>query len=265
MSLAAVTITPMFRFSRAALINVYSTEYVQMAEIKGLNGWRIFYRHALPNAAGPIANAIALALGNLFFGLVIIEIIFSYPGLGSLLVTAASHRDMPLVLACSLISAVVFISANLLADSIGILANPRVRFPSNPGQGLWTDVKWRAGRIYSSPRFTAFAGLGLLVVFTGAAVDWSGYGKYDAEALSVAAPVNRGARDKLTLPGDKIRPQPGKLDSSKLSRSRGNSTSPRVTRRVSKAGNSVSLTSSAPTARRYRALNSGTRNMPCNS
>jgi peptide/nickel transport system permease protein len=198
MSLAAVTITPMFRLSRAALINVYSTEYIQMAEIKGLDGWRILYRHALPNAAGPIANAIALTLGHLFFGLVIIEIIFSYPGLGSLLVTAASHRDMPLVLACSLISAVVFISANFLADSIGLLANPRVRFPSNPGTGLLASVRWRAGRIYSSPRFTAVAGLGLLILFTGAAVDWSGYGKYDAEALSVAAPVE-GARDKLTM------------------------------------------------------------------
>lgn len=130
MSLAAVTITPMFRLSRATLINIFSNEYIEMAVLKGLSPQRVVLRHALPNAVGPMANAIVLALANLFFGIVIIEVIFSYPGLGSLLVRAVQLQDMPLAQACGLISAVVIISLNFLADSIGLLANPRLRYPS---------------------------------------------------------------------------------------------------------------------------------------
>ena len=198
MSLAAVTITPMFRLARAALINVYSTEYMQMAEIKGLDGWRIMYRHALPNAVGPIANAIALALGNLFFGLVIVEVIFSYPGLGSLLITAASHRDVPLVLACALISAVVFISFNFLADTIGMLANPRVRYPSSPETGYLAVAGWQVKQIIGAPRFAVLAAAVSLVLIAGAAVFWNGSGKYEVNIIAVPAPPGN-VRDKLSI------------------------------------------------------------------
>ena len=107
-------------------------EYIEMAEIKGLTRWRILIHHAVPNALGPIANAIVLAMANLFFGLVVIEIIFSYPGLGKLIVTAAVLHDVPLVQACALIAATLYIGLNFVADMIGILANPRIRHPSSP-------------------------------------------------------------------------------------------------------------------------------------
>ena len=131
LSLVAVTATPMFRLIRVALIRIMDEDYMHMAEIKGLTRWRALVRHALPNALGPIANAVVLAMANLFFGLVIIEVIFSYPGLGKLMVTAAVLHDVPLVQACALIAATIYISLNLLADVIGILANPRLRYPSS--------------------------------------------------------------------------------------------------------------------------------------
>ncbi len=132
LSLIAVTVTPMFRLTRAALIRVLQDEYIEMAEIKGLTRWRILMHHAVPNALGPIANAIVLAMANLFFGLVVIEIIFSYPGLGKLMVTAAVLHDVPLVQACALIAATLYIGLNFVADMIGILANPRIRHPASP-------------------------------------------------------------------------------------------------------------------------------------
>ena len=139
LSLSAVTITPMFRLSRAALVNVLSNDYIEMAILKGVAARRIILRHALPNALGPIANAIVLALANLFFGMVIIEVIYSYPGLGSLLVNAVKLQDMPLAQACGLISAAVYISLSFLADSVGLLANPRLRYPAGSTGGRQFD------------------------------------------------------------------------------------------------------------------------------
>ena len=131
MSLAAVTITPMFRLSRAVLLSILANEYIEMAVLKGLRHRDLILRHTLPNAIGPIANAIVLAIANLFFGMVIIEVIYSYPGLGSLLVTAVKLQDMPLAQGCGLVSAVVYISLIFLADSVSVLANPRLRYPVN--------------------------------------------------------------------------------------------------------------------------------------
>ncbi len=142
LSLAAVTITPMFRLSRAALVNVMSMEYIQMAQLKGLGRWRVLLWHALPNAVGPIANAIVLALANLFFGLVIIEGIFQYPGMGQLLLAAVSNRDIPLVQACALLTAALYIGFNFLADAVGILANPKLRYPSAPVKARWIPREW---------------------------------------------------------------------------------------------------------------------------
>lgn len=127
-SLVAVTVTPMFRLMRAVLIRVMADEYIEMAEIKGLTRSRILLHHALPNVLGPVANAVVLGLANLFFGLVVIEVIFSYPGLGKLMVNAAVLHDVPLVQACALIAATLYITLNLIADMIGILANPKLRY-----------------------------------------------------------------------------------------------------------------------------------------
>lgn len=130
LSLVFVTITPMFRMTRAVLLRVLGSEYIEMAVLKGLSERRILLGHALPNAVGLIANATVLSLANLFFGLVIVEIIFSYPGLGTLLVKAVRVHDLPLALGCALVSASAIIVLNFLADAAAILANPRLRYPS---------------------------------------------------------------------------------------------------------------------------------------
>ncbi|MEM8644712.1 MAG: ABC transporter permease [Pseudomonadota bacterium] len=128
LSLIFVTVTPMFRLTRAALLRILDSDYIEMAELKGLSRRRIMVAHAFPNAIGPISNATVLSLANLFFGLVIIEIVYSYPGLGTLLVQAVRVHDMPLALGCGIISAVIIIALNFLADSASILTNPRLRY-----------------------------------------------------------------------------------------------------------------------------------------
>ncbi len=130
LSLVFVTVTPMFRLTRAVLLRVLESDYIEMAVIKGLSRRRILLGHTFPNAMGPIANVTVLSLSNLFFGLVIVEIIYSYPGLGTLLVKAVRVHDIPLALGCALVSAVAIIVLNFLADAVSILTNPRLRYPS---------------------------------------------------------------------------------------------------------------------------------------
>ena len=130
LSLVFVTVTPMFRLTRAVLLRVLESDYIEMAVIKGLSRRRILLGHTFPNAMGPIANVTVLSLSNLFFGLVIVEIIYSYPGMGTLLVKAVRVHDIPLALGCALVSAVAIIVLNFLADAASILANPRLRYPS---------------------------------------------------------------------------------------------------------------------------------------
>lgn len=103
LTLCAVVIAQMARMTRAAVIEQLSASYVEMAVLKGASPARVVLRHALPNAIGPIANAIALSLSYLLGGVIVVETIFNYPGLASLMVDAVSNRDFPLVQACTLI------------------------------------------------------------------------------------------------------------------------------------------------------------------
>ncbi len=100
-----------------------------MAILKGLPKARIVVRHALPNALAPIISVIALDLAYLIVGVVVVEIVFVYPGLGHLMVDAVAKHDVPVVQACGLIFAATFILLNLTADVLGILSNPRLRQP----------------------------------------------------------------------------------------------------------------------------------------
>jgi peptide/nickel transport system permease protein len=121
MAIAAV------RMLRDNLIEVLDSEYVRMAELKGLPPRAVLLRHALPNALIPTLNITAINLGYLIGGVVIVEKVFSYPGFGSLLVDALQYRDIPLIEATVLIAAAVYVAANLLADLGAILLNPRLR------------------------------------------------------------------------------------------------------------------------------------------
>jgi peptide/nickel transport system permease protein len=126
-TLALVGIGQMARMTRAALIAVLDSPYIEMARLKGAGPVRIVLVHALPNAIGPIVNAVALSTSFLLGGVIIVETIFNYPGLAKLMVDAVSTRDLPLVQACAMLFCAAYLAFVLLADVVAILSNPRLR------------------------------------------------------------------------------------------------------------------------------------------
>ena len=126
-TLAFAIFAQMARMTRAALVNTLDASYIEMATLKGVRPVRLVLHHALPNALGPIANAVALSLSFLLGGVVIVETIFAYPGVAKLMVDAVSTRDMPLVQACAMIFCMAYLLLVLIADVIAIVANPRLR------------------------------------------------------------------------------------------------------------------------------------------
>lgn len=126
-TLSFVISAQMIRMTRAAVIDTINTPYVEMALLKGASRSRMVLVHALPNALGPIANAVALSLSYLVGGVIIVETIFNYPGVAKLMVDAVSTRDLPLIQSCAMIFCVSYLSLITLADMIAILSNPRLR------------------------------------------------------------------------------------------------------------------------------------------
>ena len=129
MTLVILCSSQIIRMTRATVLNVMSSPYVEMAILKGVPRRRIILRHALFNAIGPIVNVIALNLAWLVGGVVVVEQIFSYPGLAKLMIEAVQMRDMPLVQACAMIFCVVYVVLIFIADMATILSNPRLRHP----------------------------------------------------------------------------------------------------------------------------------------
>jgi len=129
LTLTLVVMAHMMRQTRAAIINILSDPFIEMAKLKGLKKARIIILHAFPNALSPVINVVALNLAYLVVGVVIVEVVFVYPGLGQLLVDSVSKRDIPVVQASGLIFASVYIGLNLLADVLSIISNPRLRNP----------------------------------------------------------------------------------------------------------------------------------------
>jgi peptide/nickel transport system permease protein len=127
--LTLVVLAHMMRMTRAAILNVMQSAYIETAELKGLNAFQVIYRHAFPNAIAPIVNVVMLNLAFLVVGVVVIEVVFVYPGMGQYLVDHVSKRDVPVVQACGLIFAAVYIGLNMIADIVAILSNPRLRHP----------------------------------------------------------------------------------------------------------------------------------------
>jgi peptide/nickel transport system permease protein len=127
LSLGSVIVAQMLRMTRAAVIDQLAAAYIEMVRLKGATAARTVLFHALPNAVGPIANAVALSLSYLLGGVIIIEVIFNYPGIARLMVDAVAQRDMPLVQACTMIFCAGYLILVLLADVCGIVANPRLR------------------------------------------------------------------------------------------------------------------------------------------
>ena len=127
--LVLVVLGHMMRMTRAAILNVMQSAYVETAELKGLRKFTIIARHALPNAIAPVVNVVMLNLAYLVVGVVVVEVVFVYPGMGQYLVDHVSKRDVPVVQACGLVFAAVYIGLNLVADVVSILSNPRLRHP----------------------------------------------------------------------------------------------------------------------------------------
>jgi peptide/nickel transport system permease protein len=129
LTLTLVVMAHMMRQTRAAIINILASPFIEMAKLKGLKRMRVIVLHAFPNALSPVINVIALNLAYLVVGVVIVEVVFVYPGLGQLLVDSVSKRDIPVVQASGLIFAATYVGLNLLADVLSILTNPRLRNP----------------------------------------------------------------------------------------------------------------------------------------
>ncbi|PSL21227.1 ABC transporter permease [Shimia abyssi] len=127
--LTLVVLAHMMRMTRAAILNVMQSAYIETAELKGMSMFVIIWRHAFPNSIAPIVNVVMLNLAYLVVGVVVVEVVFTYPGMGQYLVDHVSKRDIPVVQACGMIFAAVYIGLNMIADVVSILANPRLRHP----------------------------------------------------------------------------------------------------------------------------------------
>ncbi len=127
LTLAIVMSVYSVRMLRENLIEILSSDYIKVASLKGLSTWQVAWRHAVPNALQPTLNTTALNLAYLIGGVVVVERVFAYPGMGSQLINGIQLLDIPVVEAIVLIVAAVYIFSNLIADVTGILLTPRLR------------------------------------------------------------------------------------------------------------------------------------------
>jgi peptide/nickel transport system permease protein len=115
------------RIMRGSMVEVLESEYVTMATLKGLSRRTVIWRHAVPNAIVPAIQVTALQLAYLAGGVVVVEFVFSYPGIGAALVEAVGNRDMPVVQAVTMLAAGIYVGLNILADVGTILVTPKLR------------------------------------------------------------------------------------------------------------------------------------------
>lgn len=125
--LTLVMTAHILRTVRSSVIETLASDYSQMALLKGVPYWQIVFRHILPNALLPTINVVALTIAWLLGGVVVIETVFNYPGLGRMMIDSISDRDLPVTQAIALIIASVYVCVNLLADLLTMIANPRLR------------------------------------------------------------------------------------------------------------------------------------------
>ena len=126
-AISMVMTAHILRMVRTSVIEVMASDYAQMARLKGVPYWQMVFRHVLPNALLPAINVVALTMAWLLGGVVVVEVVFNYPGLGRLMIDAISDRDLPVVQAIALILALIYVGVNLLADLLTMIANPRLR------------------------------------------------------------------------------------------------------------------------------------------
>ncbi|MGW0759029.1 ABC transporter permease [Streptomyces sp. NPDC002814] len=127
LALAVVLAAYIIRMARTSVIDVMASEYVTTARLKGLSTWRVVTRHALPSALLPTLHVIALNVAWLAGGVAVVENVFNYPGIGKLMLSSVQNRDLPVIQAIALISAVVYVVCNLAADLGAMALNPKLR------------------------------------------------------------------------------------------------------------------------------------------
>ena len=115
------------RIMRATMLEVLDSQYVQQARLKGLPERTVIWRHAVPNAIGPVAQVIALQLAWLIGGVVIVEYLFRFPGIGFELIDSVTNRDLPVIQALVIAIALFYVVVNLVADVVTLAVNPKVR------------------------------------------------------------------------------------------------------------------------------------------
>lgn len=126
-TLVLVMTAHILRMVRTSVIDVMAGDFVQMAKLKGVPYWQIVFKHALPNALLPSIPVIALTIAWLISGLVIIEQVFNFPGLGREMLNAIALRDIPVVLAIAMLLAGVYVFVNFIADLLTLILNPKLR------------------------------------------------------------------------------------------------------------------------------------------
>ena len=126
-TLTLIMVAHILRLVRTNMIDVLTSDYIQMAKLKGVPYWSMVFKHALPNAMLPTINVVALTLAWLLGGVAIIETVFNYPGIGQLMITGITDRDFALVQGIAIILAVIYITLNLIADVLSMFLNPKLR------------------------------------------------------------------------------------------------------------------------------------------
>jgi peptide/nickel transport system permease protein len=127
LTLVIAVFTYTTRIMRASMVEVLESDYVEMARLKGLPERRVVWRHAVPNAIVPTIQVTALNFAYLAGGIVVVEVVFGYAGIGSALVDGVHNRDIPIVQALAMLIAAVYVVLNVIADVLVILVSPRLR------------------------------------------------------------------------------------------------------------------------------------------
>src|SRR5690606_7482648 len=126
-TLSFILVAHIQRMVRSSVVDTLESDFVTMARLKGVPYWQLVWRHVLPNSLLPAVNVIGLTLAWLLSGVVVIETVFNYPGLGRLVVDAVSSHDLPLLQCVALLMAGIYIGVNTLADIVSLMLNPRLR------------------------------------------------------------------------------------------------------------------------------------------
>ncbi|WP_334174102.1 ABC transporter permease [Pseudoxanthobacter sp.] len=129
LTLMLVTVAQIMRMTRTAVLSVTDQPFIETAFLKGLRTPRVILRHAVPNAAAPIVNVVAFNIAYLITGVVLVEAVFNYNGLGRFMVDAVAKRDLPMVQAAAMVFGAAYVVLNMIADISAIALNPRLRHP----------------------------------------------------------------------------------------------------------------------------------------